>query len=66
MTNEKRYKLGMDFTEAVKRFAQTDPKELAEEKKRSEEEIQEIDRYVEERQESIRKGARRTKHRFRL
>jgi hypothetical protein len=56
----------MSFEEALARLLQTDPAELREEKRRAEEEVREIDAYVEERKESIRKGARRTKHRFRL
>jgi hypothetical protein len=66
MSNEKPFKLDMGFMEALRRFAQTDPDELAEAKKKAEEEIREVDQYVEERKESIRRGARRTKHRLRL
>lgn len=59
----------MPFEEALARLLQTDPRELpgklAEEfvraKDKAEKEVREIDRYVEERRSSIRKGARRDK-----
>ena len=52
------------FDEAIARLLQTDPKEiadLAEEVKRKDEKVS---CYVEERRQSIRKGARRSKKRF--
>jgi hypothetical protein len=58
--------LGMSFDEAVKRLVQTDPKELEDAFAETQRESEEVKPYVEERRESIRKGARRTSKRFRL
>jgi hypothetical protein len=59
-------RLDMSFDEALKRVAQTDPKELADAFAETERENEEAKKYVEERRESIRKGARRAPKRFRL
>ena len=70
MTSERRRKpspsLGIPFEEALARFVQTDPKDLADTYERIKREEEETNRYVEERERSIRSGARRTNKRFRL
>ena len=56
----------LGFDEALARLIQTDPKEIedaADSVKRDDKEVRE---YVQERRESIAKGARRTSHRFRI
>ena len=57
---------GMSFSEAIQRLVQTDPKELADAFAETERENEEARRYVEERRESIRRGARRVPKRFRI
>ena len=56
----------LGFDEALARFIQTDKKELADVSDQITEEDEGVKAYVEERRESIRRGARRTNHRFRL
>ncbi len=58
--------IGMSFDEALKRLAQTNPKEIQESIAQTIHDEEEAKRYVEERRESIRKGARRAPKRFRL
>jgi hypothetical protein len=59
-------KIGTEFDEVVARLLQTDKEELEGEIERTKREADEAGQYVEERRDSIRRGARRTKHRFRL
>jgi hypothetical protein len=54
------------FDKALRRLAQTDPKELKDAFAEAQRESDEVKRYVEERKESIRKGASRAAKRFRL
>lgn len=54
------------FDEALARLIQTDPKELADTLDKIKREDREVKEYVEERRQSIRRGARRAKKRFRL
>jgi len=56
----------LGFDEALARLIQTDKKELMDAKERVDKEVNEVGKYVEERRESIQKGARRTGKRFRL
>jgi len=63
---KKRNLFGMAFDEALARFLQTDKKELEDAVDQARREEAEAERYVEERRESIRKGARRAPKRFRL
>lgn len=56
--------LGLE--EALVRLMQTDPEELAAEIEAVKNKNREVEEYVEERRDSIRRGAFRTKHRFRL
>ena len=56
----------MTFEEAVARLIQTDPKEIADARKRVRAAQEDTKKYVEERKESIRRGARRAKSRFSL
>ena len=63
---KKLFHLDMSFEEALRRYVQTDPKELAdmiEEAKRAGENVE---KFIEERIGSIRRGARRAPKRFRL
>jgi hypothetical protein len=57
--------LAMPFDEAVARFLQTDPKEVADAHQRLKQAQEDTKRYVEERRESIQRGARRSTARFR-
>ena len=63
---KKRKLFGMAFDEALARLLQTDKKELEDTVDQVRREEAEAERYVEERRESIRKGARRAPKRFRL
>ena len=56
----------MPFEEALARLLQTDPAELADSVKETREKEKEVERYIEERRDSIRRGARRAPKRFRL
>jgi hypothetical protein len=57
----------MSFDEALARFIQTDPKEVADEIDKIKRRDREVEEYVEERRRSVRHGARRgPKKRFRL
>ena len=58
--------LNMSFDEALVRFVQTDPKELADLHDKVQREGEETERYVNDRERSIRRGARRATKRFRL
>jgi hypothetical protein len=58
--------LEMDFGEALRRFIQTDPKELADLAEEAQRKGENVERYVQERIDSIRRGARRAPKRFRL
>ncbi len=55
-----------DTDEAVARLLQTDPKELTDALKEVERKQGEVHANVESSRDSIQRGARRTKHRFRL
>ena len=54
----------MSFDEALARFIQTDPKEVADEIDEIKRRDREVSEYVDERRKSIRKGARRANKRF--
>jgi predicted DNA-binding ribbon-helix-helix protein len=54
MTNEKRFKLDMDFWEAMKRFARTDPAELAQAVKEIDKEIKNVKRRAKQVDENFR------------
>jgi hypothetical protein len=56
----------MSFDQALARFIQTDPREVADEIDEIKRRDREVMDYVEERRRSIRQGARRAKKRFRL
>ncbi len=56
----------MPFEEALARLLQTDPDELADSVREMREKEKEVERYIEERRDSIRRGARRAPKRFRL
>src|SRR5580704_13022180 len=56
----------MAFDEALARFIQTDPREVADEIDEIKRRDREVTEYVDERRRSIRQGARRAKKRFRL
>jgi hypothetical protein len=66
MPNEKPLKLDMSFEEALRRLAQTDPDEARDELEKIAKKEEEVERYVREREDSIRRGARRARKRFRL
>ena len=57
---------GMAFDEALARLVQTKPEEISDFFDQVKKDEEEAGRYVEERRESIRKGARRASKRFRL
>lgn len=57
---------GMPFGEALERLFGVDPKEIESEKERIKREAEEVERGVQDTEDSIERGARRTKHRFRL
>ncbi|ESX64367.1 hypothetical protein X758_31835 [Mesorhizobium sp. LSHC416B00] len=57
---------GMPFGEALERLFRVDPKEVQAEIERTKREGEEVERDVRATEESIDRGARRTKHRFRL
>lgn len=54
------------FEEALARLIQTDPNELADSYEEIRRKEVEVERYVHEREQSIRRGARRASKRFRL
>ena len=56
----------MAFDEALARFIQTDPREVAAEIEEIKRRDREVSEYVDERRRSIRQGARRAKKRFRI
>ena len=58
--------LSLGFEEALARLAQTDPKDIAAAYEQLQRDDKDVDRYVEERERSIRNGARRAGKRFRL
>ena len=70
MTEKKKreppFVLAMGFNEALARLAQTDPKDLADTYEQVQQDDAKVDKYVEEREQSIRRGARRAGKRFRL
>ncbi len=57
---------GMGFDEALARFIETDREEVEDAMKGVERDDREVREYVEERRDSIRRGARRAGKRFRL
>ncbi len=57
---------GMDFGEALKRLIGVDPREIESEIAKTKRKSEEIKRGVKDTEDSIDRGARRTKHRFRL
>jgi len=56
----------MPFSEALERLIQTNPAELRDHLEKIRKEREDVDKYVKEREESIRKGARRAPKKFRL
>ena len=56
----------LGFDEALARLIQTAPEEVADEAARLKREQEEVKAYVEERRDSIERGARRSSRRFRL
>ena len=70
MTEDRKRKppavLDMPFSEAVARFLSTNPEEVEDAHARVRREQEDVKKRVEETRESIRSGARRTGHRFRL
>jgi hypothetical protein len=58
--------LSIPFEEALARFVQTDPKEIADTYDQVRRDEEELDKHVAERERSIRAGARRAPKRFRL
>jgi hypothetical protein len=58
--------LDMTRDEAVARFIQTDKKELGDSFPEMSHQDQEVEKYFEERRESIKRGATRARNRFRL
>ncbi len=56
---------GIDFLESLKRLIGVDPKEIESEIAKTKNQEEEAKLYVEERQASIRRGARRAPKRFR-
>lgn len=54
------------FDEALSRLIQTDPQEVEEAIEAAKLKEEEVSRYVEERRDSIARGARRSRARFRL
>lgn len=65
MTNEKRFKLDMDFREAMRRFARAAPDEIAKAEKQIDKEIKDVERRARQIDEGFEAGARTTKHRYR-
>ncbi len=63
--HKKKPSLETEFEKTIARLLQTDPKELADALEQAPKKQRDIDRYVKEREESIRKGARRARKRFR-
>jgi hypothetical protein len=70
MTEQKkqmpRISIDMPFDEALRRLIETDPKDLEDLIRKGRKGVEEVETYVEERQRSIRRGARRSRKRFRL
>jgi hypothetical protein len=64
--HKKKFSLGVSFDEALRRYAQTDPKELADMIEQAKRKGEKVERFIEERESSIRRGARRAAKRFRL
>lgn len=56
----------MPFGEALERLFGVDPKELESETEKAKREAEGVDRAVRQTEDSIDRGARRSKHRFRL
>jgi hypothetical protein len=65
MSNEKPFKLDIGFMEALRRFTQTDPRELDKTEKEVDKEIRETKKRARLVEENFRSGARTTKHRYR-
>ena len=63
---KKLFHLDMSFDEALRRYGQTDPKELADMIEEANRAGEDAEKFIEERIESIRRGARRAPKRFRL
>lgn len=57
---------GMPFGEALERLFGVDPKEIETEIEKTKREAEGVERAVKETEDSIDRGARRSKHRFRL
>lgn len=57
---------GTNFLDALERLIGVDPKEIQSEKEKVKSKIAEVDKRVEETEESIKRGARRSKSKFRL
>jgi predicted CopG family antitoxin len=63
---KKLFHLDMSFDEALRRYVQTDPKELADMIEEAKRKGEEVERFIEERVDSIQRAARRAPKRFRL
>jgi len=57
---------GMDFLDALDKLIGVDPEEIQSEKDKVKEKIAEVEKGVETTEKSIKRGARRSKHRFSL
>ena len=66
MSNEKPFKLDMDFAEALRRFVKTDKRELEEAINPDPEKITRVRRHIKEAREEIARGAESGKPKFRL
>jgi len=70
MTDQKKRQpplvLPVSFEEALARFIQTDPAEIVDAHERVRAAQKDVEKDVAERRDSIKRGARRTNHRFRI
>jgi hypothetical protein len=64
--NEPPMRLDLSFEEALARLAQVDPAEILDAHCKVQQAQEDVEKDVAERRESIRRGARRTAHRFRI
>ena len=56
----------MPFSEALQRLAGVDPREIKREMEATKKESQKVEKSVQATEESIERGARRSRHKFRL
>ena len=57
---------GMSFRDALEKLVRASPKEILLEMEKTKVDIEEVERRVERTEDSVGRGARRTKHRFRI